>query len=142
MLFGRLSQAIPFVCLEKHKDVTLKLHFFFYINSGPVWSSVCLSSCLKQRQLRQTAAAWSLIIELLLRCFYMLALCVLLLWTIDCLQYKWIKAEEGLDSAKKKKRRTKTLNSSFGRKTTIRVSYQNNSLWWITMVAILTIPSG
>ncbi|XP_048749559.1 centrosomal protein of 78 kDa-like [Ostrea edulis] len=37
-------------------------------------------------------------------------------------EYKWIKAEEGLESGRKKKRRTKTLNCSFGRKTTIRVS--------------------
>ena len=39
-------------------------------------------------------------------------------------QYKWLKAEEPVDSAKlksSKKRRTKTLNSSFGRKTTIKV---------------------
>ena len=39
-------------------------------------------------------------------------------------QYKWLKAEEPVDSAKlksAKKRRTKTLNSSFGRKTTIKV---------------------
>ena len=41
-------------------------------------------------------------------------------------QYKWIKAEEPVDPNKTKtpvrKRRTKTLNSSFGRKTTIKVS--------------------
>jgi hypothetical protein len=41
-------------------------------------------------------------------------------------QYKWLKAEEPVDSAKlksSKKRRTKTLNSSFGRKTTIKVKH-------------------
>ncbi|XP_063437894.1 centrosomal protein of 78 kDa-like [Mytilus trossulus] len=41
-------------------------------------------------------------------------------------EYKWLKAEEPLDPSRSKlsakKRRTKTLNSSFGRKTTIKVS--------------------
>ncbi|XP_069102275.1 centrosomal protein of 78 kDa-like [Argopecten irradians] len=40
-------------------------------------------------------------------------------------EYKWIKADDGLEGGKfksAKKRRTKTLNSSFGRKATIRIS--------------------
>ncbi|KAJ8311456.1 hypothetical protein KUTeg_010811 [Tegillarca granosa] len=40
-------------------------------------------------------------------------------------EYKWIKADDPIESNKKalaKKRRTKTLNSSFGRKTTIRIT--------------------
>ena len=42
---------------------------------------------------------------------------------ISIFQYKWIKAEEDKGKQQQsKKRRTKTLNSSFGRKTTIRVS--------------------